>query len=120
MRSLDLDVEEARGLFKLIDIDDTNEVGIEEFVTGCVRLKGNAKSIDLATLMYENKRMVQQFSGFFDYATERFDKLEEILSDTERHESPKPSIKRVRLETEVQGTSKEHAASAPPIPSTAI
>eukprot|EP00971_Amphidinium_carterae_P156559 3103366-Amphidinium_carterae.1 len=32
-------------------------VSIDEFVTGMMRLKGGAKGVDLATLIYENKRM---------------------------------------------------------------
>lgn len=54
---LSLDVHEAQGLFHLLDMDESGEVGIEEFIMGCMRLKGTAKSIDLATLLYENKRL---------------------------------------------------------------
>merc|ERR1712032_1515137 len=57
LRSVGLEVDEARGLFKLLDIDRSGEIGIDEFVFGCLRLKGGAKAIDLATLMYENKRL---------------------------------------------------------------
>mmetsp|Transcript_118861 Transcript_118861/g.222189 ORF Transcript_118861/g.222189 Transcript_118861/m.222189 type:complete len:91 (-) Transcript_118861:130-402(-) len=63
------------GLFKLLDIDGSGAVGIEEFVIGCMRLKGSAKSIDLATLMYENKRMVEQASGFHDFCSQQFNAI---------------------------------------------
>jgi voltage-gated sodium channel len=55
-KSVDLDSGEALSLFKLMDADENGEVEAEEFVLGCLRLRGNAKAIDLATLMYENRR----------------------------------------------------------------
>mmetsp|Transcript_3368 Transcript_3368/g.7728 ORF Transcript_3368/g.7728 Transcript_3368/m.7728 type:complete len:583 (+) Transcript_3368:189-1937(+) len=52
-----LDVQEATGLFNLLDADESGEVGIEEFIMTCMRLKGQAKSIDLAAMLFENKKM---------------------------------------------------------------
>eukprot|EP00747_Dinoflagellata_sp_TGD_P209219 gnl/TRDRNA2_/TRDRNA2_82627_c0_seq1.p1 gnl/TRDRNA2_/TRDRNA2_82627_c0~~gnl/TRDRNA2_/TRDRNA2_82627_c0_seq1.p1 ORF type:complete len:598 (+),score=101.70 gnl/TRDRNA2_/TRDRNA2_82627_c0_seq1:77-1870(+) len=54
-RTLGIDGTEAAGLFKLLDLDGSGAVGINEFVMGCMRLKGGAKTVDVATLMYENK-----------------------------------------------------------------
>lgn len=62
-QSVDLDPAEAASLFKLCDSDQNGTVDPEEFVMGCLRLRGHAKAIDLATLMYENRkwfRMVDQ------------------------------------------------------------
>jgi len=56
-KAIDLDKEEARDLFRLIDIDESGTIDAEEFVNGCFRLRGPAKAIDLATLMHETKRM---------------------------------------------------------------
>jgi len=47
-RSIDLDLSEARGLFELLDIDETGSIDVEDFVMGCLRLRGPAKSINLA------------------------------------------------------------------------
>jgi len=52
-----IDIQEAEGLFHLLDVDESGEVGVEEFIMGCMRLKGAAKSIDMATMLYENKRL---------------------------------------------------------------
>lgn len=78
LSSLGLDVDEALGLFKLLDTDGSETVGIEEFVHGCMRLKGGAKSIDLATLMYENKRLMERFENFFQFVKDNFYRLEEF------------------------------------------
>jgi len=51
--SLELDVTHAHRLFNLLDKDGSNEVGLDEFLDGCRRLKGEAKSIDVNILVYE-------------------------------------------------------------------
>lgn len=76
LKSIGLDFDEALGLFKLLDTDGSFAVGIDEFVSGCMRLKGGAKSIDLATLMYENKRLMEKFENFFLFVKENFHKIQ--------------------------------------------
>ena len=44
------------GLFLLLDINETGRVSFEELLDGVLRLRGSAQAIDLATLMYCNKR----------------------------------------------------------------
>merc|ERR1719221_1035613 len=53
LSTLGVDVQHVRTLFQLLDVDQTGEVDIDEFVSGCLRLKGGAKSLDLAILIYE-------------------------------------------------------------------
>merc|ERR550525_446985 len=64
LASMGLHLHEAEGLFRLLDVDGNGVVSTEEFIFGCMRLAGNAKSIDLATLMYENKRMMTRIKTF--------------------------------------------------------
>jgi len=77
--ALELDMAEARGLFELLDTEETDEVPIDEFVLGCFRLKGGAKGIDLAALMYENKKMMKTFKHFMDHNEERLVQLDRRL-----------------------------------------
>mmetsp|Transcript_932 Transcript_932/g.1290 ORF Transcript_932/g.1290 Transcript_932/m.1290 type:complete len:164 (-) Transcript_932:7-498(-) len=51
--ALDLDYNEAKTLFTLLDTDRSGSVDIDEFMLGCDRLKGDAKSIDMAMLHCE-------------------------------------------------------------------
>jgi Ca2+-binding EF-hand superfamily protein len=53
LSTLELDVAQVRTLLTLLDRDQNGEVDIEEFVTGCLRLKGGAKSLDMAMLQYQ-------------------------------------------------------------------
>lgn len=55
---LDLAIADAWTLFRLIDVDEICVVSLEDFVTGCLRLKGSAKAIDMATLMYQNQKIL--------------------------------------------------------------
>jgi len=63
LEALDLTVEDGWTLFKLLDRQETNCVDISDFVDGCLRLKGQAKGIDLARMMYENKWIMEKLAS---------------------------------------------------------
>lgn len=81
-RSMGLHVETAMHLFRLLDLDNSNTVSSSEFVMGCLRLQGGAKNVDVATLMYENKRMMMKWTAFMDFVEERFDEVKAHVSTT--------------------------------------
>jgi len=58
--ALGLDTCEVEGLFKLLDVDGSGFVDLDEFVMGLLRLKGMAKTVDVATLMFEHKKLSKQ------------------------------------------------------------
>jgi len=72
---LGVDDLQVWGLFKLLDIGDTGSVELQEFIMGCLRLRGPAKSVDVTTLMYENKRVMKQMSTFMSYVEKQFSYL---------------------------------------------
>jgi len=78
--ALELDVVEARGLFELLDTEECDEVPIDEFVVGCFRLKGGAKGIDLAALMYENKKMMKAVKRLEDMSEDRLGAVDQTLA----------------------------------------
>jgi len=49
--TLDINVDNARTLFRLLDQDGSGLVTIEEFVSGCLHLRGFAKSVDVAEIL---------------------------------------------------------------------
>eukprot|EP00931_Biecheleriopsis_adriatica_P103825 TRINITY_DN78616_c0_g1_i1.p1 TRINITY_DN78616_c0_g1~~TRINITY_DN78616_c0_g1_i1.p1 ORF type:complete len:699 (+),score=160.89 TRINITY_DN78616_c0_g1_i1:189-2099(+) len=53
LRVLEIEVSQVKILFTLLDVDNTGEVDIDEFVGGCIRLRGGATSMDLAVLKYQ-------------------------------------------------------------------
>jgi len=58
-RMLDLEVNDAWTLFKLLDVDGTGLVDLDEFVTGCLQLRGSAKCMDVAKVSQENKLILR-------------------------------------------------------------
>ena len=57
MTKLELESTDLLSLFKLIDVDDTGHVSLEDFMAGCQRLKGAAKSVDLALVLAHTARL---------------------------------------------------------------
>merc|ERR1712107_826755 len=88
-----ISVSEAWGLFRLLDLDNSGGVDIHEFTMGCLRLKGEARTIDVATMMYENKRVIASIGVSFS-------KLEKMIEDIKVHSRrptasvlPEPPVK---------------------------
>jgi len=59
--SLGLDVHVAQALFVLLDVTGENQVNIDEFVHGCLRLRGSARIIDVNMLLYQSEKLQSQF-----------------------------------------------------------
>mmetsp|Transcript_98042 Transcript_98042/g.272808 ORF Transcript_98042/g.272808 Transcript_98042/m.272808 type:complete len:190 (-) Transcript_98042:233-802(-) len=62
--SLDIDTSDVGTLFRLLDQDAQNELDVEEFVAGCLRIKGAAKGIDIAKLTYAQGALAKRLQGF--------------------------------------------------------
>jgi len=58
---IDVDPTDAKGLFKLLDLDNSGGLSAEEFLNGAIRLRGNAKSLDVALLIQEVKKINSRF-----------------------------------------------------------
>eukprot|EP00440_Ansanella_granifera_P064195 gb/GFBE01069596.1/.p1 GENE.gb/GFBE01069596.1/~~gb/GFBE01069596.1/.p1 ORF type:complete len:414 (+),score=91.21 gb/GFBE01069596.1/:1-1242(+) len=58
--SLGLKFDVAWTLFKLLDVDGRGVIDIEDFVDGCLRLKGAAKAIDVAVLTARHKGLEKE------------------------------------------------------------
>lgn len=51
--ALKLDVSDADMLFKLIDFDQSGEIGIDEFLVGCYKLQGESRTLDMKVMQFE-------------------------------------------------------------------
>jgi hypothetical protein len=58
--TLDLDTRQADVLFTLLDQDETGEVGISEFLDGCLRLKGGATNLDMNLVLYQLDHLLKE------------------------------------------------------------
>ncbi|CAK9076733.1 unnamed protein product [Durusdinium trenchii] len=66
MESLGISTDDVWTLFLLIDKDDDGLVDIEQFVAGCMQLRGPAKSLQVAKMSYENRITREQIKRIVD------------------------------------------------------
>eukprot|EP00929_Paragymnodinium_shiwhaense_P004011 TRINITY_DN10471_c1_g2_i1.p1 TRINITY_DN10471_c1_g2~~TRINITY_DN10471_c1_g2_i1.p1 ORF type:complete len:510 (-),score=75.43 TRINITY_DN10471_c1_g2_i1:327-1856(-) len=57
--ALEIDVEDAYGLFELLDKDGSNGIDVEEFMRGCMQIRGGAKALGIAQIQCQNKHMTK-------------------------------------------------------------
>lgn len=60
---LDIDVNDAWTLFTLMSPGNDGTLNADEFIEGCMRLKGAAKKIDVAVMMREQRRMKKKLDS---------------------------------------------------------
>lgn len=54
---MDLTMSEAQIVFNIFDTDGGGHIDLEEFLTGCLRMRGAARSIDMLMMMSEMKAL---------------------------------------------------------------
>jgi len=63
---LGVDVAEGEQLFHLLDTDKSGGVDSRELINGLLRLRGNAKSLDVALILREVNRLFDQVDQLED------------------------------------------------------
>lgn len=63
--TLGLDVWDAWSFFKLLDADAGGSVEIEEFLMGCLRLRGQATAIDVGKILQDQEFLIKNQDRFF-------------------------------------------------------
>merc|ERR1712048_1361977 len=77
--ALGLDVSNANEVFNLMDVDGGGELEIDEFVIGCMQLKGGAKAVDMESLMRENRRLMKRWNKDTQSLRHQVSRLEAAL-----------------------------------------
>eukprot|EP00434_Breviolum_minutum_P005824 symbB.v1.2.005135.t1/scaffold226.1/size261315/14 len=65
--SLGLDVSDAWSFFKLLDADGGGSVEVEEFLLGCLRLRGQARAMDIAKLSFDQHWLIKNQGKFQNF-----------------------------------------------------
>eukprot|EP00928_Gymnodinium_smaydae_P080053 TRINITY_DN63856_c0_g1_i1.p1 TRINITY_DN63856_c0_g1~~TRINITY_DN63856_c0_g1_i1.p1 ORF type:complete len:570 (+),score=68.53 TRINITY_DN63856_c0_g1_i1:64-1773(+) len=65
--AIGLNCDDAWTLFKLIDVSHNNAIDIDEFVTGCLKLKGHAGALELELLRDQHKWIVRKLTRFMQH-----------------------------------------------------
>jgi len=55
-----LDTSDAEGFFNLMDADRTGEVDVEEFIVGCMRVRGMSNDVDTGMTVQETKVLAKR------------------------------------------------------------
>jgi len=63
LSTLQLDIGQVRTLFTLLDVDHTGGVDLDEFVGGCLRMRGAARSLDIAVLKYQTEWIIKKLES---------------------------------------------------------
>eukprot|EP00411_Alexandrium_monilatum_P108318 CAMPEP_0175792938 /NCGR_PEP_ID=MMETSP0097-20121207/83214_1 /TAXON_ID=311494 /ORGANISM="Alexandrium monilatum, Strain CCMP3105" /LENGTH=406 /DNA_ID=CAMNT_0017104121 /DNA_START=1 /DNA_END=1221 /DNA_ORIENTATION=+ len=85
--ALKLDISDANTLFDLLDVDKSGEIDIEEFLSGCQRLKGESRALDLAVLRGEFLSWMGHLTRWTDHVDVDLARLADIQNDLAAHKS---------------------------------
>merc|ERR1711972_171742 len=67
--NLKLDITDVPLVFELIDLDNSGDLNVQEFVGGCQKLRGEARTLDVLVMQREIRSWIKQSSGF-EHATD--------------------------------------------------
>mmetsp|Transcript_126048 Transcript_126048/g.368324 ORF Transcript_126048/g.368324 Transcript_126048/m.368324 type:complete len:675 (-) Transcript_126048:151-2175(-) len=73
--ALKLDISDVSTLFDLLDSNGSGGIDIEEFLSGCQRLRGESRALDLAVLRTEMLSWMGHFSIFAEKVEKQLDIL---------------------------------------------
>jgi len=79
-QTLGLDVWDAWSFFKLLDEDGGGEVEIEEFLMGCLRLRGQATAMDVGKIINDQTWQIRNQGKFQAYVEVELKQLKEHLA----------------------------------------
>merc|ERR1712203_1298133 len=71
-RTFGLTSGDAPQIFRLLDADESKSVSCDEFVAGCMQLTGTATSVDIKTVILDNKRMMRRWTEFASFVHQEF------------------------------------------------
>lgn len=77
--ALEVNATDAKVLFTLLDDDESGEISSEEFVAGCSKLKGEAKSFDVYCLIHEHERGVKVQKRFTESVNESLNAIIKVF-----------------------------------------
>jgi len=77
--SLGLSVIDAWSFFKLLDLDNGGSVDVEEFLRGCLNLRGTARAIDVGKIIHEQTWLLRSQGRLQAYVETQFSQLQKML-----------------------------------------
>jgi len=78
MKLIQLPMDEAKNLFSVLDADGQGSLSIDEFIGGCLRLKGSAKSKDLLSVQIQVESLAKKMDDLESTLTQNERKMEAL------------------------------------------
>merc|ERR1711920_32142 len=85
LQSMEVTRADAQGVFNLCKRCGRDEVNVDEFILGLLRLHGTAKAVDVVSLVYENRMKSMETARTAKQAQRRFDNVLRHLEEERRH-----------------------------------
>jgi len=82
---LGIDVSDPVSFFRLLDVDGSHELEIDEFVMGCMRFKGASSMVNIECSILETKQLVAKLVSRTKRAEENLQLVQETLSNVLAH-----------------------------------
>jgi len=79
LAALGVDKTDVLGVFDLLQVNNAEEVNVDEMIIALLRMQGTAKAVDMATLIYTNKRNTQRLDVHMANLEDKFGRLEDRL-----------------------------------------
>mmetsp|Transcript_24169 Transcript_24169/g.75154 ORF Transcript_24169/g.75154 Transcript_24169/m.75154 type:complete len:423 (+) Transcript_24169:654-1922(+) len=90
IKSVGVQPWEVTGLFQLLDGDFMGQVSIDELIHGLARMKNRGEQVDLATVMYENKRILTRLLAFMRFSEDHFKHIMAVLGPSTTTSTARP------------------------------
>jgi len=104
LKEIDMDEQGAHDLFNLLDVDDVDEVSAADFVSGCSRLSGAAKAMDIAVIQHEQRLFHTAFGQHADLLERSVSHMNDTVTSM---------AAQLRLNSEKQEKKEQNLATAP-------
>eukprot|EP00928_Gymnodinium_smaydae_P046317 TRINITY_DN3084_c0_g6_i1.p1 TRINITY_DN3084_c0_g6~~TRINITY_DN3084_c0_g6_i1.p1 ORF type:complete len:611 (-),score=135.83 TRINITY_DN3084_c0_g6_i1:54-1886(-) len=91
LKSLEIEVRDAITLFELLDTDASGEVDINEFVTGCITLRGGAKAVHMEKVSNMNKIFTARFDTLESQMLGLTQQLQQMLQQQQQQQQQQRS-----------------------------
>merc|ERR1712008_11136 len=72
LATMDISVDTAWQIFQLLDASCSHTIAVGDFVEGCLRLQGNAKSVDIHLLRHQSNVTWNRLAALLKYFEEDF------------------------------------------------
>mmetsp|Transcript_51128 Transcript_51128/g.91848 ORF Transcript_51128/g.91848 Transcript_51128/m.91848 type:complete len:538 (+) Transcript_51128:127-1740(+) len=63
LKTLEIDARDALALFELLDSNGSGEIDLEEFITGCITLRGGAKAVHMEKAIAMNQKLCRSLEA---------------------------------------------------------